>query len=173
MDAKKALQLTGRTCHYTMKTNDTYFNLRKATFDDIEFIFQLRIQTMKKDFDNTLGWHEGEQRRRAADEIQHAQIIMMNQTDIGVIKVIPRTKKLHLHQMQILPEYQGRGIGSKLVSQVLDCAKNKKIPVTLLVLKGAAAKRIYDRFGFSVINEYENNYMMRWQPKSLYENDVV
>ena len=153
-----------------MKTNDADFNLRDATNDDIEFIFQLRIQTMKKDFDNTFGWHEGEQWKRASDEIQHAKIIMMNQTDIGVIKVIPKIKELHLHQMQILPEYQGRGIGSKLVSRVLDRAGNKKIPVTLFVLKGAAAKRIYDRFGFSVTNEYENNYMMRWQPKSLYGN---
>ena len=128
---------------------------------------------MKKDFDNTFGWNEDEQLKRAADEIQHAKIIMINQIDIGVIKVIPKINELHLHQMQILPEYQGRGIGSKLVSQVLDRAENEKISVTLLVLKGAAAKRIYDRLGFSVINEYENNYMMRWQPQSLYGNDGV
>jgi len=156
-----------------MKTNDTDFNLRDATNDDIEFIFQLRTQTMKKDFDNTFGWNEDEQWKRAADEIQNAKIVEINQIDVGVIKVIPKTKELHLHQMQILPEYQGQGIGSKLVSQVLDRAENEKISVTLLVLKGAAAKRIYDRLGFSVINEYENNYMMRWQPQSLYGNDGV
>ena len=154
-----------------MKTNKTDFNLRDATNDDIEFIFQLRTQTMKKDFDNTFGWDEDEQWKRAADKIQYAKVIMINQTDIGVIKVIPKIKELHLHQMQILPDYQGKGIGSQLVSQVLEHAKNESVPVTLLVLKGAAAKRIYDRFGFSVVNEYENNYMMRWQPKSLDENN--
>jgi GNAT superfamily N-acetyltransferase len=154
-----------------MKTNKKDFDLRNATNDDIEFIFQLRMQTMKKDFDNTFGWQEDEQRKRAADEIQHAQIIMMDQKDIGVIKVIPKINELHLHQMQILPEHQGKGIGSKLVRKVLDRAEKLDIPVTLLVLKGAAAKRIYDRFGFSVTNEYENNYMMRWQPKCLYENN--
>jgi GNAT superfamily N-acetyltransferase len=154
-----------------MKTNKKDFDLRNATNDDIEFIFQLRIQTMKKDFDNTFGWQEDEQRKRAADEIQHAQIIMMDQKDIGVIKVIPRISELHLHQMQILPDHQGKGIGSKLVRKVLDRAEKLDIPVTLLVLKGAAAKRIYDRFGFSVTNEYENNYMMRWQPKRLHENN--
>ncbi|MCG8552463.1 MAG: GNAT family N-acetyltransferase [Desulfobacterales bacterium] len=156
-----------------MKTNETDFKLRDATNNDIEFIFQLRTQTMKKDFDNTFGWDEDEQWTRAADEIQHAQIITINQVDIGVIKVVPKIKALHLHQMQILPNYQGKGIGSKLVSQVLDRAKNQNFPVTLLVLKGAAAKRIYDRFGFSVINEYENNYMMRWKPKSLDGNNGI
>ncbi len=75
-----------------MKTNETDFNLRDVTNNDIEFIFQLRTQTMKKDFDNTFGWDEDEQWTRAADEIQHAQIITINQVDIGVIKVVLRSR---------------------------------------------------------------------------------
>ena len=35
---------------------------------------------MKKDFDNTFGWYEDEQRKRVADEIQNAQIVMEEQT---------------------------------------------------------------------------------------------
>ncbi len=148
-----------------METNKIEFNLRNATINDIEFIFQLRVQTMKKDFDNTFGWQDDEQRNRAADEIQHAQIIIVDQKDIGVIKLIPKIDELHLHQMQILHEYQGKGIGTELTRRVLDRAVKQDIPVTLLVLKGASAKRIYDRLGFFVTDEYENNYRMRWQPK--------
>lgn len=150
-----------------METNKINFNLRNATVDDIEFIFQLRVQTMKKDFDNTFGWYEDEQRKRAADEIQNAQIIMVEQKDIGVIKIIPKSNELHLHQMQILPEHQGEGIGTELVQRELDRAEKLNIPVTLLVLKGAVAKLIYDRLGFYVTDEYENNYKMCWQPKSI------
>ncbi|MDA3790065.1 MAG: GNAT family N-acetyltransferase [Desulfobacula sp.] len=141
------------------------FNLRNATNDDIEFIFQVRVQTMKKDFDNTFGWQEDEQRNRAADEIHHTQIIIMDQKDIGVIKLIPRIDELHLHQMQILPEHQGKGIGTELIRKALERAVKQDIQVTLLVLKGAAANRMYDRLGFFVTDEYENNYRMCWQPK--------
>ncbi|WDP89054.1 MAG: GNAT family N-acetyltransferase [Desulfobacter sp.] len=122
---------------------------------------------MKKDFGNTFGWFEDEQRKSAADEIQNAKIIMVEQKDIGVIKIIPKSSELHLHQMQILPEHQGRGIGTELVKRAIDRAEKLNIPVTLLVLKGAAAKRIYDRLGFYVTDEYENNYKMCWQPKNI------
>ncbi len=143
------------------------FSQRDATADDIEFIYQLRLLTMKKDFENTFGWNEDEQRKSAADEIKNTKIIMIEQKDIGVIKVIPRSKELHLHQMQFLPKYQGNGIGTKLVCSILGRAKKLGIPVTLLVLKGAAAKRLYDRLGFLVTSEYENNYKMCWQAKSI------
>jgi ribosomal protein S18 acetylase RimI-like enzyme len=148
-----------------METSNMEFNLRNATNDDIEFIFQVRVQTMKKDFDNTFGWQEDEQRNRAADEIHHTQIIIMDQKDIGVIKLIPRIDELHLHQMQILPEHQGKGIGTELIRKALERAVKQDIQVTLLVLKGAAANRMYDRLGFFVTDEYENNYRMCWQPK--------
>jgi N-acetylglutamate synthase-like GNAT family acetyltransferase len=150
-----------------MKNNKINFSLRNAGVGDIEFIFQLRVQTMKKDFDNTFGWNEDEQRRRAADEIQNAKIIMVEQKDIGVIKIIPKSSELHLHQMQIVPEYQGKGIGTELVRKTIDRAGKLNIPVTLFVLKGAAAKHIYDRLGFYMTDEYENNYKMCWQPKSI------
>jgi len=152
---------------HKMEKNKINFDLRNATKDDIEFIFQLRVQTMKKDFDNTFGWNEGEQRKRAADEIQNTKIIMVKQKDIGVIKIIPKSNELHLHQMQILPEHQGKGIGTELVRRALDRAEKLNIPVTLLVLKDVDAKRIYDRLGFYVTDEYENNYKMCWQPKGI------
>lgn len=142
------------------------FNLRAATADDIEFIYQLRLITMKRDFENTFGWNEDEQRRRAADGIQNAKIIVVEQKDIGVIKLIPKSNELHLHQMQILPEYQGNGIGTELVRRVLDRAEKLNMLVTLLVLKGAVAKCLYDRLGFYVTDEYENNYKMCWQPQN-------
>lgn len=150
-----------------METNKIKFDLRNATVDDIEFIFQLRVETMKKDFDNTFGWYEDEQRKRAADEIQNVKIIMVEQQDIGVIKIIPKSNELHLHQMQILPKSQGKGIGTELVRRVIDRAEKLNISVTLLVLKGAVAKCLYDRLGFYITDEYENNYKMCWQPKSI------
>ncbi len=78
-----------------------------------------------------------------------------------------KNNELHLHQMQILSEHQGKGIGTELVRRTLDRAEKLNKPVTLLVIKGAAAKRIYDRLGFYVTDEYENNYNMCWQPKNI------
>jgi len=94
-----------------MKQETIEFSLRPATIDDIEFTFQLRVKTMKSFFKNTLGWNDTEKREKAANELNHAQIVMVDKKDIGVIKIVPRINELHLHQMQILPEFQKKGFG--------------------------------------------------------------
>src|SRR5512140_1679882 len=91
------------------------FSLRRASGEDVDFIFQVRVQSMKNDFARTSGWNDDEQYKRAADEIGQAHIIMVGNEPVGVIKVLTREHELHLHQMQILPRYQGYGIGTTLV----------------------------------------------------------
>ena len=74
-----------------MKQKNIEFCLNTATADDIEFIFQLRVKTMKPFFKDTLGWNDAEEREKAADELNHARIVMVGQKEIGVIKIIPKT----------------------------------------------------------------------------------
>lgn len=136
------------------------FSLRKASREDIDFIFYIRAQTMKDDFTRTFGWDDDDQYKRAADEIGQAQIIMINKEPIGVIKILTCKHEFHLHQMQILPQYQGKGIGTTLLENLLDRADSQNFQVTLFVLKGARAKHLYDRMGFFIIEENANNFKM-------------
>ncbi len=140
------------------------FSLRMASSEDIDFIFRVRVESMKEDFARTSGWSADEQYRKAADEIGQARIIMIDNLPVGVIKVLTRDNELHLHQMQILPGYQGRGIGTALVQRVLESADSRNLPVTLFVLKGARAKNLYERMGFSVVEENVNNDKMCRHP---------
>ena len=142
------------------------FSLRKATTADIDFIFYVRTLTMKSDFEGTFGWKDSEQYERAADEIDQAQIIMLHKEQIGVIKILAKENELHLHQMQILPRYQGKGIGTALVQNLLDRADSQQFSVTLFVLKNARAKNLYDRMGFSVIENNAHNFKMYRYPSN-------
>ena len=45
------------------------FSLRSASSEDIDFIFRVRVESMKDDFARTSGWNDAEQYRKAADEI--------------------------------------------------------------------------------------------------------
>jgi len=58
------------------------------------------------------------------------------------------------------------GIGTAFVQSVLDRADSKNISVTLFVLKGARAKSLYERMGFSVTGENSFKYTMRRLPNS-------
>jgi len=137
-------------------------SLRPATDNDIEFIFQLRIETMKPIFKDTLGWDNIKEREKAADHLNHARIVMFDQKEIGVIKVVPGTDEILLHQIQILPAFQGKGIGSELVRKTMLESKKWNKPITLFVVKNTPAKRLYDQLGFIVTDDYEYNCKMKW-----------
>jgi GNAT superfamily N-acetyltransferase len=143
------------------------FILRKAFIEDIDFIFRLRLLTMKDDFERTFGWNDDEQYKRAADEIEQAQMIILGNDPVGVVKILTKDSEFHLHQMQILPEHQGKGIGTAIVSDLLQRAGQLNLPVTLFVLKGSRAKNLYDRMGFSVIEETAGNFKMSRCPDGV------
>ncbi len=113
-----------------MKQKNIEFSLRPATIDDIEFIFQLRVKTMKPLFINTLGWNDAEERENSAVELNHAKIVMVDQKKIGVIKVVPGVEELHLN-LQILPEFQGKGVGGELVQETILHSKEMQKPISL------------------------------------------
>lgn len=69
-------------------------------------------------------------------------ILLRKKDDIG-----------YLDQLFILNEYQGKGIGSKLMSEALPFLNDKKF-VQLNVLKeNSNAIRLYEKFGFKLTND--------------------
>jgi ribosomal protein S18 acetylase RimI-like enzyme len=60
------------------------------------------------------------------------------------------------------PDYQNQGIGSRVIKSLLVEAEQQGVPVSLKVLKvNEAARRLYERFGFSIEEEAEDYYLMR------------
>jgi ribosomal protein S18 acetylase RimI-like enzyme len=148
-----------------MKQEDMGYSLRSANISDVEFLFQLRIKTMKPFFKDTFGWNDTKEREKAVDELNNTQIVIFDKKEIGVIKVLLKSNELHLHQIQILPEFQRKGFGAELIRQIIINSDDLQIPITLFVVKNTPAKRLYDRFGFVITDEYEHHYKMRWQPE--------
>ncbi len=150
----------------TMKRieNRIEFTLRAATIDDVEFIFGLRVETMKPFFKNTSGWNEVKEREKAGSALTNSKIVMIDRKKSGVIKVIPRSDELHLHQMQILPELQKKGIGTELIRQTIELSEQSRIPITLFVMKNTPAKQLYEQFGFVVTHDFEHSFKMCRSP---------
>jgi len=56
----------------------------------------------------------------------------------------------------VLPEYLGRGVGTQLLTHVLEAAKKRYAAVALSVRATNPAKRLYERMGFMVIEKTTN-----------------
>jgi ribosomal protein S18 acetylase RimI-like enzyme len=108
------------------------------------------------------GWDEDEQGRRFDAHFDPAtiEIITREGQDAGAVSIEKRDDTLFLSNIQILPAFQGRGIGTAIIEEMLDEARALGLPATLRVLKNNPARRLYERLGFRIFGETETHYLM-------------
>jgi ribosomal protein S18 acetylase RimI-like enzyme len=138
--------------------------LRTANQADIEFLIALRRASMWDAVNRIYPWVEEEQRERVLANFESAQIVCKEKRDIGLLKVAFSNEHVQLHQIQLLPEWQGKGIGCRLISNLQEEACSKGIPVLLNVFRTNSAIKLYTRLGFRVFNEFGIFYKMIWHP---------
>jgi GNAT superfamily N-acetyltransferase len=102
----------------------------------------------------TWGWDEAWQqadfdKRFASCEVS---VIEVDGRAAGSLWLDHRPESLHIRELQLLPEFQGRGLGTKVVEYVIDRAADVQLPVPLCVVAAnPRARRLYERLGFIVV----------------------
>lgn len=137
--------------------------LRPATDDDYEFLYRLHVAAMRPYIEQIWGWHEAWQREYFDRKFvaEKRQIILVDGADAGVLVVEEKPGTLYLGLIELLPAYQRRGIGSRLIRELMDEAHGHGLPLTLHVLKtNHPARRLYERLGFTVDADEENKWHM-------------
>lgn len=135
---------------------------RGASPDDVEWLVDLRLATMSEHFRRSgQVLSVADQRGRVLQEFSSIRIVQLGGLDVGMMKVVRSPDVWHLVQIQLLPQYQGRGLGSSLVGGLLKDARRAGVAVSLHVLKVNPAKRLYERLGFQVVSDLGHSYEMR------------
>ncbi len=96
------------------------------------------------------GWDEQVQRafHARAFNVHRWQIITDGQADIGMLDVECRPGEIYLSRIEIHPDHQGRGIGTRLISALLDEAQQEGRDLVLEVLTvNRGAQALYFRLG--------------------------
>lgn len=139
---------------------------RQASEADLEFLIALRRLTMWPHFENTgVSINQAEQLERVLYRLDCAHIITRDGADVGLFKVVRDADPWELTQIQLLPKYQGQGLGATLIRTLLDEASAAGRCVHLDVLRANPAKRLYERLGFRVVAEDAHSYLMRFDPR--------
>jgi ribosomal protein S18 acetylase RimI-like enzyme len=138
-------------------------SLRDATLDDLEWLYALHRAAMKSYVEQTWGWEEQWQVQyfRQHFDASTRQVIQHNGQDIGFIDVEERENHMLLANIEILPSYQRRGIGTFLIQDLLGKAAIRGLYVSLQVLKVSPAKALYERLGFELTGETDTHYLMK------------
>ncbi|KFG98489.1 GCN5 family acetyltransferase [Burkholderia paludis] len=139
-------------------------HLRTACQADLPFLLTLRRLTMTAHLQRVGSPTDDEAHtRRIEAHFDDAMIVCEGAAPIGLLKVTRAAGEWHVHQIQILPAHQGRGIGEALLQVLLDDAARANVPVSLSVVHGNPARRLYERLGFRVASEADTSTSMIWR----------
>ena len=128
--------------------------LRPATPADSEFCYQLHKAAMGDYITAIWGWDEQVQRGFHARAFNPGrwQIITAGGADIGMLDVEYRPGEIYLARIEICPDHQGRGIGSRLISALDGEARQKGQDLVLDVLTvNHRAQALYQRLGMTEV----------------------
>lgn len=137
---------------------------RKALESDIDFLLELRMKTMYEHYAQShLPTTKEYALQRVLYHFEKAHIILLDHHAIGLLK-IDRTHdhKIEVMQLQIDPNYQGKGIGKAILKEILGEAGVHHKEVFLNVLKTNRAQKLYESIGFKTINEDQHSYIMKF-----------
>lgn len=93
------------------------------------------------------------------------QIIVVNDKNVGIVACSRDEKYTVIDEIQILPEYQNKGIGTLILSDIIADAQKAKIEINLRVLKvNFIAQKFYNKLGFEKIGDTETHFLLSKKP---------
>jgi GNAT superfamily N-acetyltransferase len=139
-------------------------SFRRAIINDRAFLLSLRKVSMNQHLQYAGLYLDNTAHLLCIDEFfSDSYIISYQNKAIGLLKLGLFADKIHLRQFQLLPQYQGLGIGSRVLELVKRKAQEKQLAITLNVLLKNPAKQFYLRHDFVVMDSNKLEYQMRWQ----------
>ena len=139
-------------------------NLVPYTDEDYEFVYEVKKDAYKKYVEECWGaWIEEDQRKYFENFINNVRdnafIIMSGDTKIGFYNgEVLENGNYEVGNICIIPEYQSKGIGTKILKDKLEEYKNYDIE--LQYFKQNSVGNLYRRLGFVPDKEKEFHYTM-------------
>jgi RimJ/RimL family protein N-acetyltransferase len=149
-------------------TSNPAYRLRPAERADADFLWQLRQAAMRETVEKNWGAWDAAQQRQFFDRgfVPHqTAIILVDDRPVGRLDVSRSRFEFFLGIIELLPEVQGRGLGSAVIRSLLDEARAQQVPVRLQLIKSnTSALRLLERLDFKRSGETTTHQLMLWQP---------
>ena len=145
--------------------------LRPAT--DVDFDFDFAFSAKKAALGPHVaarwGWDDSAQLETHTKRWAERKwwIILSGNEAIGTVAIEVRADHIRFGEFYIFPAHQGNGIGSKILSDVLDRADQLALPVRLEYLKWNPVGTLYRRHGFEDVSETEFHYFLVRQAQAI------
>lgn len=153
--------------------------LRPADDGDAGFLFTVYASTRREAL-APLGWDEDASQRylrtqfeaEERDWSQHqagaqCMVILRDGDPVGRLYLARSAHEIRVMDITLLPEHQGRGIGTALLQGLLDEARRSHRTVRAHVERGSAALQLYRRLGFLHAATRGGTWLMEWTAEAV------
>jgi len=141
--------------------------LRPARPDDGDFFYATRRAAFRVYVENAHGtpWDDAFHRPIFDREFAELplEIVERAGAPVGYQAVSRRVDHWWLDEIALVDGERGRGIGTELVTAIMDAARAAGMPLRLSVLDGNPALRLYTRLGFRVTSVEPPRTKLEWR----------
>ena len=145
--------------------------VRRATLEDVAFLSQaMHVDHLQEHPDSPnegkASWIEGAMeatREQVLGQVRDSvtYVIQVRVERVGRLRVVRTSDRHFVAGIQIVPDHQGEGIGTAVITDLLQEARKRRVPLELKVSKNNPnAERLYLRLGFRRSGEEGNDYCM-------------
>lgn len=159
-----------------MNSQALAIGFRRAVPEDAEFLYQVYAHTRYEELTST-GWsseqveaflrmqfHAQDMHYRKHFPNSTFEIVLLSDLPIGRLYLDRQSRELVILDIALLPTHRGRGIGTKILTDLLAAAAASSQCVKIHVEVYNPARHLYDRLGFVKIGDAGVYHEMRWPP---------
>jgi ribosomal protein S18 acetylase RimI-like enzyme len=143
------------------------YQLQSPTLADYDFLKNVHHVTLKEHVTKIWGWSDDKQDAFFKEDFQSGQIqiILAANQPVGYLQLNQQDDVIQIVNILILPSFQNRKIGSKIINDLIAKSKKEKHIIELGVFKvNTRAKKLYEMLGFETTGETETHFVMRLNP---------
>ena len=140
--------------------------VRPAVDQDFQFCLNLHHKAYKVYVSVMWGWDEELQNKMFQDDfvVKGTWIVSLGKQDIGYYQLNEKDNTIHICNLIIDQNFQGIGIGSSILKEIIDASTTNNKVIKLGVFKmNQRAMKLYGRLGFKVVEETKTHYMMSFE----------
>ena len=129
------------------------YTLRPVVEGDFDFLWDLKVATLKPYIEKLYGWDELHARDILRNMMRGAHLVLLQGEPAGVLKVEVVGGFVYLAEIGLMPQHQNKGLGTCIIQDVLAMADRRGMPTELQVFAINPAAKLYERLGFAVTHK--------------------
>jgi GNAT superfamily N-acetyltransferase len=94
------------------------------------------------------------------------EVIEVDGVPAGRLYLHRKPKEIRLVDIALLAPFRGKGIGTRLLAELIAEAKGRGVPLTIHVELFNPARRLYERLGFTPVEEHGVHVLMERLPEA-------